>query len=468
MAQVTADLAGGHSFTSQGSGKLKTPAAALGPLPVARSPKRLMPAGLLLLLALSPALQAASVADVGHLPRPAQGGSAVWAGDDVFFLGPSPNFGGSMILKVSAHTGSVTVVTDSAPGTIYYDYAFWDARDRPDAGCPGGCIYVPGTWTNGVTRTFTYNPTTNQTGFLNASHPTDAYGARGVWTGEEAYLFGGVNAGIISKPYIYRYDPVADAYTKMNATLPPSRDGFAAVWTGEAAYLLGGYGCPNSGPWDVCNEVLRYDPVADELSLAGHLPMGVTHGEAVWDGHRILLSGGANWWLDVLNRVIRYDPATGEGVTLTPRLPTPLYAHAAVWAGDAMLVLGGLQSSGHETDAITRYTLEPAAPPQADVFPLAIGSTLVAWHPPASDTYSILTGYRIYRADATDPVLAMLALDDPEWTLVGETNATTTSLIDTPPDPAGAYQYRVHAINAHRDQGPGTTTGQSVLVRTLA
>lgn len=412
---------------------------------------------------------AASVQHAGELPEGAIHPSAVWTGESIFVVGGRDLSGDIRytLTKISPATGAVELLSSEVPGPVNNDFAFWDPRPNDDGTCTQGCAYVLGIWVpSGGAKTLRYDPVTATFDFLDAQHPNGAHAANGVWTGEVAYLFGGVDTDLIDHYEIYRYDPRSDSYTHMNATLPRDREDPAVVWAEGNAYILGGYGCAEGGVWRVCDEVLRYDPSTDTIARVGTLPLGMAISEATWDGDMILLTGGVSWGNDRMDRVVRYDPRTGEAITLAPRLPHRLADHAAVWTGDALYMIGGASDTGLLAD-ITRYTLEPAAPPRVDVQPLSSGSALVTWQPPASNTYSALTGYRVYKASPEGSLLASVGVAEANWELIGETSGTTTSFLDPGHDALSAQVYRVSAINAGRDEGPGTSSGNALLIGAL-
>src|SRR5580765_987152 len=75
---------------------------------------------------------------------------------------------------------------------------------------------------------------------------------------------------------------------------------------------------------------------------------------AVWTGSEMIVSGGADGFVD-LNTGGRYDPSTDNWTaTSTTNAPASRYGHTAVWTGREMIVWGGLGSSGF-LDTGSRY-----------------------------------------------------------------------------------------------------------------
>lgn len=432
-----------------------------------RAPLRLAPLLLAALLAGSGLLHGgwAATTHAGHatLPSPIAFAASVWTGEHVLVYGGEERVDDDWtravdrIVRFTPATGEVVVLDERLPRASYREMAFWDGRDRPDAGCPGGCAYVLGQGTD-VLR---HNPSTGAVALLPGVLPQPAFDGGLAWTGEVAYLFGGIPAPYERSAAIWRYDPAAGTVERVAVDLPRPLARFDAVWTGEAAYLFGGEGCPPARPEraDVCDEILRFDPVGERVETAGRLPWRLEEAAAAWDGERAFVFGGVSDAGFLNPFIVRFDPATGEVVRMAPRLPSARTGVSAVWAGDAAYAVGGEINNVDPVDDVVKVTFEPSAPPTLEAKPMP-GSGLVSlsWTPPAHDTYSVLTGYRVYRSVAPVGTLADLlaphglAPVGDAWTLVGQVDAGATSFLDAPP--LGAYAYRVSAVNAGRDEGP--------------
>lgn len=175
--------------------------------------------------------------------------------------GPSGRY--DEIVSFNPATGTVSLVGHLPIGLAYMT-AFFDPR--PDTGCPSGCAYVLGGHKgDGIgisTAIFRFDPATGTVSTMRAALPTDsAHAALGaVWDGGQAFTFGGCcpSAGGFSTK-ILRYDPKADAVTEMSTRLDTPRGHGSAVWTGRNAYLFGGLATTSSDPGHVAtSQIDRY------------------------------------------------------------------------------------------------------------------------------------------------------------------------------------------------------------------
>jgi N-acetylneuraminic acid mutarotase len=119
-----------------------------------------------------------------------------------------------------------------------------------------------------------------------------------VWTGSEMIIWGGYGGGYVNTGA--RYNPATDIWTPMaTANAPAGRDGHTAVWTGAEMIVWGGYD--------------------DDLGIFYN-------------------TGG------------RYNPTTNawQATNLTGA-PSARSNHSAVWAGNEMIVWGGITGGGTST-----------------------------------------------------------------------------------------------------------------------
>ena len=159
------------------------------------------------------------------------------------------------------------------------------------------------------------------------------------------------------------------------------------VWTGRELIVAGGdHLVTVHGITD--DEALRaaaaYDPASRTWRRLPPMPVAVTGGSAVWDGHEMIVVGGG------LRRGVAYDPATNAW----RRLPPMRYARTgevAVWTGNQVLVWGGATGTpehpvapphGEAYDPTTnRWTPMPPSPLKARVGAAAVwtGAQMVVW-----------------------------------------------------------------------------------------
>ncbi len=240
----------------------------------------------------------------------------------------------------------------------------------------------------------TYDPSTGKARVLDAKLPQRTHGATAVWTGDAAYLFGGAHLIAVEDPTgtadfvaeveahdtIVRVDPHTGNVTTLSDRLPEAAFGMASVWTGDAAYLYGGVNRTiqnDTGRTDVLDWILRFDPTApegDRVQRVGSLPAPFLDLHAAWSGSSTLLMGG---WVETRtedgdrvlaasDRVLRHDPGASGATLLEPRLPTTLrWAGTATVNGSAYL-FGGCQSTCDDAattqlETVVRVNLTTAA-----------------------------------------------------------------------------------------------------------
>lgn len=173
------------------------------------------------------------------------------------------------------------------------------------------------------------------------------YGASAVWTGQYAFVFGGVTSNAEWLSEVVRYDPVTDSATAMGARFSSGRAYSSAVWTGQYAYIFGGY---NGG---VLDEIWRYDPVTDTLTQLPSLATGPIYvASATFDGRYAFLFGGVSAVYTA--RILRFDPATGTTLVMNAQLPTRRVGTSSIWDGRHAYVFGGIDDQ-NIIDEILRY-----------------------------------------------------------------------------------------------------------------
>jgi N-acetylneuraminic acid mutarotase len=154
-----------------------------------------------------------------------------------------------------------------------------------------------------------------------------------------------------------RYDWTTDTWTTISALNAPSpRRGFAAVSAGTRMLVWGGSAAVPDGPLLADGGI--YDPVSDAwtaMSIVG-APVARTDHTAVWAGNRMVVWGGVDSDGSLLNDGGRFDPLTNAWSPLsTTGAPSPRISHAAVSSGTSMLIWGGSDASASRIATGGRY-----------------------------------------------------------------------------------------------------------------
>jgi hypothetical protein len=124
-------------------------------------------------------------------------------------------------------------------------------------------------------------------------------------------------------------------------------DPAAAVWTGEELILLGSSAF---SPPDALRppEALAYDPAADTWTPVPGLAGGAAWPEAAgaWTGSELLVWSTTitSDLRPVANTASAYNPGSGRWRRLPPAPIAPRQLAGLVWAGDRLLVWGGLRN----------------------------------------------------------------------------------------------------------------------------
>lgn len=164
--------------------------------------------------------------------------------------------------------------------------------------------------------------------------------AAAVAHGDQVYVIGGNSRGL--RDEILRYDTRSGAVTDTGARLPEPREEAVATSDGRYIYVLGGEVPASWNPTSLMagHSIVRFDPASGEVvTLSSTLPDFRTRSiAAVWDGARVLILG-TDQISDETNTVLALHPGRDELVTLpgtTPGIDDPL----AFWDGDEAIVVG--------------------------------------------------------------------------------------------------------------------------------
>lgn len=181
-------------------------------------------------------------------------GSAIWDGSHAYLFGGWQDAG--RIVRYHPATDTVTNMTARLPTPRVYTSAVWDGTNAYIFGgelCESGsCNEVQ------YDEVVRYHPGSDSIAVMNAKLPTPRYGTSAVWDGTAAYIFGGAacslgtcNEGWSAYSQTLRYSPSADTMSEMDACLPSGSIFPVSAWTGQSAYLFGGVGL---------NQVVEYRP----------------------------------------------------------------------------------------------------------------------------------------------------------------------------------------------------------------
>jgi hypothetical protein len=285
-----------------------------------------------------------------RLPSPRCQGAAVWDGSNAYFFGGGNQTGPmNQILRYNPSSNTITTMSATLLDPVTDPCAVWS----------GQYVYLfggykaPGSTSDKISR---YNPTMDTITEMSAKLPTYSsplYSVSAVWTGNEAFLFGGYDGGSYYD-LILKYDPTLDQTTIMTEKLPFAVKWTSAVWTGNCAYIFGGRTA--SG---ISNNIIRYDPAAHSVTtMSATLPDPVFFTSAVWTGtYAFMFGGGLSTSGRVIsNKITRYDPALNECTTVEVTLPSSRDGTSAIWNGQSAFIFGGLSTDNIPFDEILRFS----------------------------------------------------------------------------------------------------------------
>lgn len=196
-----------------------------------------------------------------------------------------------------------------------------------------------------------YDPKRNAWRRLRAAFPLPLANRTGpvvAWTGREVLVWGGCDAqtpqcddsgGRAGLADGAAYDPARDRWRRIATSHLTARDRPRGVWTGRELVVWGGI--PQGGVSGAYAAV--YDPARDRWRTLPDGPLSRRSNHTmVWTGREVLVWGGeANDTGDFLADGAALDPGTGTWTAL-PRAPIRgRDRHVAVWTGQELLVWGG-------------------------------------------------------------------------------------------------------------------------------
>lgn len=364
-----------------------------------------------------------------QLPTGRAYGSAVWSGSRVYYYGGESAAGALReIVSYDPATGAVAMLPAVLPTPRSGTSAVWT----------GSVAYVFGGYHGPVVADIVrHDPAAGSVALLGARLPTARYDTSAVWTGTQAFVFGGHDGADLDQ--IVRFDPASGEVRIMSAKLPYARAATSAAWDGRYAYVFGGtYGTPAG--YVSSDEIVRYDPQSDSVSVVAHLPSGRFLMASAWDGSHVHLFGGVNHATGAWARTVRFDPATLDVTLVEGNLSTKREGAVAVHDGSDDIVLGGayFQAGWQRLRDIVRHSQDAPGAPRA----LATtsgpenGEITLSWNTPSLSGSFPPSAYRVYAGPPGSEAFA------------AQVSASVTSWTETGLPPDATRSYRVSAVNA--------------------
>jgi hypothetical protein len=161
-----------------------------------------------------------------------------------------------------------------------------------------------------------------------------------VWTGAEVLFW---------DPWHGRgaaYDPAANRWRQLAPSPLSRRTWTIQAWTGRQLLVVGGQCGDNVH--NLCPDGAAYDPAADTWTPVPGLAGGAAWPEAAgaWTGSELLVWSTTitSDLRSVANTASAYNPGSGRWRRLPPAPIAPRQLAGLVWAGDRLLVWGGLRN----------------------------------------------------------------------------------------------------------------------------
>jgi hypothetical protein len=197
-----------------------------------------------------------------------------------------------------------------------------------------------------------WNPATNTWRLMSDAPTAGGQYTVAVWSGSEMLLWGRVHGP--NEPAGPQdglaYNPVQDSWRTLPAGPVPSLPYAAGVWTGSELIVWGGQAFDSDGRSTGSSDGALYDPSRDSWRPLEPPPLqGRYYQQAVWDGERMIVWGGANGdggEPGIFDGGAAYDPRTGTWQTMRGYGDGGRLDETVAWTGDALLVWGGFGPGG--------------------------------------------------------------------------------------------------------------------------
>jgi hypothetical protein len=186
------------------------------------------------------------------------------------------------------------------------------------------------------------------TGFI--SHAADP---APIWTGAEVLVWDGSNIDDTSGKWIdggrgAAYNPATDQWRQLPRSPLSNRTWSIQAWTGRQLLVIAG-SCGGAGQIR-CEDGAAYDPAANTWTPIPALAGGAIAPEAAaaWTGSELVIWSTTtnNQGRSIGSTASAYNPSSKRWRTLPPAPITPRRLASLVWAGDRLLVWGGIQNVG--------------------------------------------------------------------------------------------------------------------------
>ncbi len=201
-----------------------------------------------------------------------------------------------------------------------------------------------------------YVPSSTACGLRNVgSLPVGLDGPTCVSDGESVFIFGGKSneSADPTKDTIYRFDTESETLTKLPETLPVAAFGSVSVWTGTEAYIFGGT-LPNGS---LSQHVTRFTPPNKVESLGDIMPYGAKRPATFYDGSKVYMLGNCMGSLCGNTSLMTFDPNTLQFEVTEDVLPNPIAGMSAAYVEEegAAYLFGGRGPNVTYTD-IYKFT----------------------------------------------------------------------------------------------------------------
>lgn len=193
--------------------------------------------------------------------------------------------------------------------------------------------------------------------------PTESHHHTALWTGSEMLVFAQSLSPFSTSPkHGLRYSPATDTWKLVSRTdaFPSLNPSSLIVWTGKEALVWSPTG----------REGRAYDPAMDRWRTISTLnaPSPREFPSSAWTGSEWIVWGGADptagFGSPIANGA-RYDPATDTWKPIIhpqARRPSGRSQAKAIWAGDRMVLAGGVSGTGATLEELWAYV------PQTDTW----------------------------------------------------------------------------------------------------
>jgi hypothetical protein len=304
---------------------------------------------------------------------------AVWTGTQVIA------FGRDTLTARDAHGNPYAKETVNVAAAYRPAGNRWRALAPPPAGDVMGAGTAVWTGTRLVVMspftTLVYDPSTDHWRRIGRGH-----GGLVAWTGRELLAWGGGCCGDAASDGV-AYSPTTNAWRRLPRSPLAGSQQPVGAWTGRELVVVVGKLDPDGKPWPAgLARAAAYNPATNTWRRIAPLPASRDGASAVWDGHELLVVGGATGKLTP-GAGFAYDPASNRWRPLAS-MGSGRTGALAVWTGDRLLLWGGKNGAGKPLATglaydrgANRWSPLPHAPLSSRIEAAAVwtGRSLVLW-----------------------------------------------------------------------------------------